>query len=118
MQSTAIMPSVNSSSRRIALETHQRCLDAIVNGETEGAEFLVWWERLAGLNQGMAGHLYSPKSFTRKNSSALWQRMLPTSASSLADNISPRNTLASMSSKARNIYRRSVSRRTIIAAVP
>jgi len=27
----------------------------IRNAETEGAEFLVWWERLAGLNQGMQG---------------------------------------------------------------
>jgi len=35
--------------------THQRASDAIPNGETEGAEFLVWWETLAGLNQGMAG---------------------------------------------------------------
>jgi hypothetical protein len=46
---------VNSATRRIAAETLQRCLDAISNGETEGAEFLVWRERLARLNQGMAG---------------------------------------------------------------
>jgi hypothetical protein len=46
---------MNSTTRRIAIETHQRCLDAISNGEVEGAEFLVWWGRLAGLNQGMAG---------------------------------------------------------------
>jgi hypothetical protein len=46
---------VNSTSRRIALETHHRCLDAIANGETEGAEFDVWWDRLARLNQDMAG---------------------------------------------------------------
>jgi hypothetical protein len=47
---------VNSASRRIAIETHQRCLDAISTGEMEGAEFDVWWDRLAGLLQGgMAG---------------------------------------------------------------
>jgi hypothetical protein len=46
---------VNSTTRRIAFETHQRASDAIVNGEIEGAEFIVWWERLAGLNQGMQG---------------------------------------------------------------
>ena len=46
---------MNSTSRRIAAETWIRANDAISNGETEGAEFLVWWERLAGLNQGMAG---------------------------------------------------------------
>jgi len=46
---------MNLTTKRIALETHQRALDAVTNGETEGAEFLVWWERLAGLNQGMAG---------------------------------------------------------------
>ena len=46
---------MNHTTKRIALETHQRCLNAIANGETEGAEFIVWWERLAGLNQGMQG---------------------------------------------------------------
>jgi hypothetical protein len=46
---------VNSTSRRIAAETLQRSFDAISNAEAEGAEFLAWWERLAGLNQGMAG---------------------------------------------------------------
>jgi len=46
---------VNSTTRRIALETHQRSVDALANGETEGAEFIVWWERLAGLHQGMQG---------------------------------------------------------------
>jgi hypothetical protein len=51
----------NSGPRRIALETYQRCVDAITNKEIEGAEFMVWWERLAGLNQGMAGRESSPK---------------------------------------------------------
>jgi len=46
---------VNPATRRIAAETLERCLDAISNGEAEGAEFLVWWERLAGLHHGMAG---------------------------------------------------------------
>jgi len=46
---------MNSTTRRIALETRQRSLDAIANGEMEGAEFIVWWERLSGLNQGMQG---------------------------------------------------------------
>ena len=46
---------VNSTTRRIAAETYQRCLDAIANGEPEGAEFDVWWDRLAGLLQGMKG---------------------------------------------------------------
>jgi len=46
---------VDSATLRIALETHQGASDAIANGETEGAEFIVWWERLAGLNQGMQG---------------------------------------------------------------
>jgi len=46
---------VNSASRGIVIETHQRASDAIANVETERAEFLVWWERLAGLNQGMQG---------------------------------------------------------------
>lgn len=46
---------MNSTTRRIAIETHRRASDAISNGEAEGAEFLVWWERLAGLNQSMAG---------------------------------------------------------------
>jgi hypothetical protein len=46
---------MNSATRRIARETWQRASDALASGETEGAEFLVWWERLAGLNQGMAG---------------------------------------------------------------
>jgi hypothetical protein len=46
---------VNSTTPRIAIETHDRCLDAIANKETEGAEFIVSWERLAGLNQGMQG---------------------------------------------------------------
>jgi hypothetical protein len=46
---------MHSTTRRIAHETWQRASDAIVNGETEGAEFIVWWERLAGLNQGMQG---------------------------------------------------------------
>ena len=46
---------MNSAARRIAAETYQRCLDAIANKETEGAEFSVWWDRLAGLNQGMSG---------------------------------------------------------------
>jgi hypothetical protein len=45
---------VNSTTHRIVIETHQRASDAIANGETEGAELLVWWERLAGLNQGMS----------------------------------------------------------------
>jgi hypothetical protein len=43
---------MNSTTRHIARETWRRASDAIANGETEGAEFLVWWERLAGLNQG------------------------------------------------------------------
>lgn len=46
---------VNSTTRRIAIETHQRALDALANKEVEGAEFIVWWERLAGLNQRMQG---------------------------------------------------------------
>jgi len=46
---------MNPTTKRIALETFQRALDALANGETEGAEFIVWWERLAGLNQGMQG---------------------------------------------------------------
>lgn len=46
---------MNSSTFRITLETRQRALDAIASGETEGAEFSVWWDRLAGLNQGMSG---------------------------------------------------------------
>jgi hypothetical protein len=46
---------MNVTTKRIALETHQRALDAIANNETEGAEFIVWWERLAGLNQDMPG---------------------------------------------------------------
>jgi hypothetical protein len=50
-----MIPLVNSATRRIALETHQRASDAIANGETEGVEFLVWWQRLARLNQGMQG---------------------------------------------------------------
>jgi len=49
------MPSVNFATRRIAIETYQRALDALANEETEGAEFMVWWERLAGLNQGIEG---------------------------------------------------------------
>jgi hypothetical protein len=49
------MAYINSTTRRIGIETHQRASDAIANGETEGAEFIVWWERLAGLNQGMQG---------------------------------------------------------------
>jgi hypothetical protein len=35
---------MNSTTRRIALETHQHALDAIANGEIEGAEFDVWWD--------------------------------------------------------------------------
>jgi len=46
---------MHSAIRRTALETYQRALDAIANGETEGAEFLVWWESLAELNQGVTG---------------------------------------------------------------
>jgi hypothetical protein len=47
---------VNSASRRIAAEIWMRANDAISNGETEGVEFDVWWDRLAGLLQGgMAG---------------------------------------------------------------
>jgi hypothetical protein len=46
---------MNSATRRIAHETYRRAFDAVSAGETEGAEFLVWWERLAGLNQGMVG---------------------------------------------------------------
>jgi hypothetical protein len=61
------MPSVNSTARRIAAETYQRGLDAIANGETEGAEFVVWWERLAGLSQGMQG---------RKRRRRKWARLL------------------------------------------
>jgi hypothetical protein len=41
---------MNSTTPRIARETWQRASDALANGEAEGAEFLVWWERLAGLN--------------------------------------------------------------------
>jgi len=48
--------SMNSTTRRIARETWIRASDAIPNGELEGAEFDVWWDRLAGLlNGGMAG---------------------------------------------------------------
>jgi hypothetical protein len=47
---------MSPTTRRIALETYQRSLDAIANKETEGAEFDVWWDRLAGvLQSGMAG---------------------------------------------------------------
>jgi hypothetical protein len=43
---------MDPTTRRIAAETWQRASDAISNGETEGAEFDVWWDRLAGLLQG------------------------------------------------------------------
>jgi hypothetical protein len=46
---------MNSATRRIAAETYQRASDAIARKEAEGAEFSVWWDRLAGLNQGMSG---------------------------------------------------------------
>jgi hypothetical protein len=46
---------MNSASRCIAAETYQRCLDAIAKREIEGAEFDVWWDRLAALNQEMRG---------------------------------------------------------------
>ena len=47
---------MNPTSRRIAAETWIRANDAISKGEMEGAEFDVWWDRLAGLLQGgMAG---------------------------------------------------------------
>jgi hypothetical protein len=46
---------VNSTSRRITAETYQRASDAIAIKEAEGAEFSVWWDRLAGLNQGISG---------------------------------------------------------------
>lgn len=47
---------MNTTSRRIARETWQRASDALASGEAEGAEFDVWWDRLAGLLQGgMAG---------------------------------------------------------------
>jgi hypothetical protein len=47
---------VNSTTRRIARETWQRASDAISNAEKEGAEFDMWWGRLAGLLQrGIAG---------------------------------------------------------------
>jgi len=38
---------MNSATRRIALETHQRSVDALANGESESAEFIVWWALLA-----------------------------------------------------------------------
>jgi hypothetical protein len=41
---------------RIAHETYQRSSKAMANNEGEGAEFEMWWYRLAGLLQcGMAG---------------------------------------------------------------
>ncbi|MGA2814123.1 MAG: hypothetical protein ABSG16_22205 [Candidatus Acidiferrum sp.] len=43
---------MNTTTRRIARETWQRASDAIGNGEIEGAEFDVWWDRLAGLVRG------------------------------------------------------------------
>jgi hypothetical protein len=43
---------MDSTTRRIAHETWRRANDTISNGETEGAEFDVWWDRLAGLLQG------------------------------------------------------------------
>ena len=46
---------MHSTTRRIAAETFQRASEALANKETEGAEFSVWWDRLAGLNQGMTG---------------------------------------------------------------
>jgi len=47
---------MNSTTCRLAIETHQRASDAIDNKEIEGAEFDVWWDRLAGiLYGGMAG---------------------------------------------------------------
>jgi hypothetical protein len=47
---------VNSTTRRTARETYYRASDAIQSAEIEGAEFDVWWDRLAGLLRGgMAG---------------------------------------------------------------
>jgi len=43
---------MNSTTRRIAAETWQRAQVAISNSEIEGAEFDVWWDRLAGLLRG------------------------------------------------------------------
>jgi len=42
---------MNSTIRRIARETWQ-CPQDISNSEIEGAEFDVWWDRLAGLLRG------------------------------------------------------------------
>jgi hypothetical protein len=72
---------VNSSTIRIAHETHQRCLDAIANAETEGAEFLVWWERLAGLNQGMQG----PQTWARLKETA--EKMVGGTAKATAEGV-------------------------------
>jgi hypothetical protein len=53
---------MNSATRRIARETWQRASDAISNGETEGAEFDVWWYGLAGL---LSGGVAGPKTWKR-----------------------------------------------------
>ena len=74
---------MNSTTRRISIETHQRCLDAIANGETEGAEFIVWWERLAGLNQGMAG----PQTWKRLKE--ITEKMVGGTAPATAEDVDP-----------------------------
>ncbi|MGA2814403.1 MAG: hypothetical protein ABSG16_23650 [Candidatus Acidiferrum sp.] len=48
------MREVNSTTIRIAQETLERANQAISNSEPDGAEFLVWAERIAGPNSGMA----------------------------------------------------------------
>jgi hypothetical protein len=59
---------MNSTTRRIARETWQRASDATANEESEGAEFDVWWDRLAGL---LDGGLAGPRT---------WQRLKEASA--------------------------------------
>jgi hypothetical protein len=43
---------MNSTLRRVAQQTYERCVKAIANNEGDSAELEIWWSRLSGMVKG------------------------------------------------------------------